>query len=132
MEMEVVMRTALMLLLCLLLAATCLGQSASAKWQVATITEAKVHPPTAGDDSSTARYDVTVRVEKTEYVVLYVAPDGSLPDTARYRLGQDVPVLVGIDTIKYNDMTGTTREVPILSRRNIPTVTTAKKPDGKR
>ena len=126
------MRTVLMLLMSLSLATTCLGQSSAAKWKVATITEVKLHSPTAGNDSSTVQYEVTARIENTEYVVLYVVPDNSLPDTARYRLGQDVPVLVGTDTIKYNDMTGTAREVPILSRRNIPTVTTAKKPDGKR
>jgi len=121
------MRKALTLLLSLLLAATCLAQSSAAKWKVATITGVKVHEPAAGNESSAAaQYEVTARVENTEYVVLYVAPAGSLPDTARYRLGQDVPVLVGTDTIKYNDMTGTTREVPILSRRNLPTSTPAK------
>jgi len=125
------MRTALMLLLSLSLAATCLAQSSAAKWKVATIMGVKVHEPAAGNESSAAaQYEVTARVENTEYVVLYVAPAGSLPDTPRYRLGQDVPVLVGTDTIKYNDMTGTAREVPILSRRKIPT-TAAKKPDDK-
>jgi len=126
------MRKALTLLLSLLLAATCLAQSSAAKWKVATITEVKLHSATAGNNSFTVQYEVTAKIGNTEYVVLYVAPDGSLPDTARYRLGQDVPVLVGIDTIKYNDMTGTIREVPILSRRSIPSVTTAQKPDGKR
>jgi hypothetical protein len=124
--MEVVMRTALTLLLSLLLAATCLCQSSTAKWKVATITGVKLHEPAAGNDSSAPQYEVTSKIEDTEYVVLYVAPAGSLPDTARYRLGQDVPVLVGTDAIKYNDMTGTTREVPILSRRNLPTSTPAK------
>jgi hypothetical protein len=128
--MEVVMRRALMLLMSLSLATICLGQSASARWQVATITEAKLHSPTAGNDSSTVQYEVTARIENTEYVVLYVAPAGSLPDVARYRLGQDVPALVGTDTIKYSDLTGTTRDVPILSRRKIPT-TAGKKPDDK-
>lgn len=125
------MRTALMLVLYLLLAATCLGQSSAAKWKMASITGVKVHEPATGNDSSATQYEVTSKVEDTEYVVLYVAPAGSLPDIARYRLGQDVRVLVGTDTIKYNDITGTTREVPILSRRKIPT-TAAKKPDGKR
>ena len=124
------MRTALMLLMSLSLATTCLGQSSAAKWKVATITEVKLHSPTTGNDSSTVQYEVTARIENTEYVVLYVAPAGSLPDVARYRLGQDVPVLVGTDTIKYSDLTGTTREVLILSRRKIPT-TAAKKPDDK-
>jgi len=124
------MRTALMLVMSLLLATTCLGQSSAAKWKVATITGVKVHEPAAGNDSSAPQYEVTSKVEDTEYVVLYVVPAGSLPDMVRYRLGQEVPVLVGTDTIKYSDMTGTTREVPILSRRKIPT-TAAKKPDDK-
>ena len=124
------MRTALTLLLSLLLAVTCFGQSSAAKWKVATITGVKVHEPAAGNDSSAPQYEVTSRIENTEYVVLYVAPQGSPPDIARYRLGQDIPVLVGTDTIKYSDLTGTTREVPILSRRKIPT-TAAKKPDDK-
>jgi hypothetical protein len=124
------MRRALILLLSAMLAPLCLGQSSAAKWKVATITGVKVHEPAAGNDSSATQYEVTSKVEDTEYVVLYVAPAGSLPDVARYRLGQDVPVLVGTDTIKYSDLTGTTREVPILSRRKIPT-TAAKKPDDK-
>jgi hypothetical protein len=129
--MEVVMRTALMLLMSLALVTTCLAQSSAAKWKVATIMGVKVHEPAAGTELSAAQYEVTARVENTEYVVLYVAPAGSLPDTPRYRLGQDVLVLVGTDTIKYNELGGITREVPILSRRNIPAVTMAKKPDGK-
>ena len=125
------MRRALILLLSVMLAPLCLGQSSAAKWKVATITGVKVHEPAARNESSAAaQYEVTARVENTEYVVLYVAPDGTLPDIARYRLGQDVPVLVGTDTIKYSDLTGTTREVLILSRRKIPT-TAAKKPDDK-
>ena len=125
------MRRALILLLSVMLAPLCLGRSSEAKWKVATITGVKVHEPAAGNDSFATQYEVTSKVEDTEYVVLYVAPAGSLPDVARYRLGQEVPVLVGTDTIKYSDLTGTTREVPILSRRKILT-TAAKKPDGKR
>ena len=128
--MEVVMRKALIWLLSLLLGTICLAQSSTAKWKVATITGVKVHEPAAGNNSSAPQYEVTSKIEDTEYVVLYVAPPGSLPDVAQYRLGQEIPVLVGTDTIKYNDMTGTTREVRILSRRQIPTTAT-KKPDDK-
>jgi len=120
------MRTVLMLLMSLSLAATCLAQSSAAKWKVATIMGVKVHEPVAGNESSAAQYEVTAKIENTEYVVLYVAPSGSVPDIVRYHLGQEVPVLVGTDTIKYNDITGTTREVRILSRRNLPTSTPAK------
>ena len=124
------MRTVLMLFLPLLLASACLGQSPAAKWKVATITGVKVHELAAGKEPSATEYEVTSRIENVEYVVLYAAPPGKIPDMVRYRLGQEVPVLVGTDTIKYNDMTGTTREVPILSRRTIPT-TTAEKPEDK-
>jgi len=120
------MRTVLILLMSLSLAATCLAQSSAAKWKVATIMGVKVHEPVAGNESSAAQYEVTAKIENTEYVVLYVAPSGSVPDIVRYHLGQEVPVLVGTDTIKYNDITGTTREVRILSRRNLPTSTPAK------
>ncbi len=125
------MRSALTMLLSLFLAVACFGQLSAAKWKVATITGVKVHEPAVGSDSSAPQYEVTSRVDNTEYVVLYVAPVGTLPDIARYRLGQDIPVLVGTDSIKYNDMTGTTREVPILSRRTIPS-SAAKKLDDKR
>jgi len=89
---------------------------------------AKVHQSTAGDDSFSRQYDVTVRVGTTEYVVLYVAPEVGLIDTVRYRLGEDLLVLVGPENIKYNEMTGSTREVTILHHRDLPVITTAKKP----
>jgi hypothetical protein len=63
------MRTALAWLFSLLLAATCLAQSSTAKWKVATITGVKVHEPAAGNDSSATQYEVTSKVEDTEYVV---------------------------------------------------------------
>ncbi len=114
------MRVAVTLLFSLVMVASSFGQSASAKWQVATIMEVKAHPAAAGEvTSEEVRYDITLRVGNTEYVVLYVPPDGTLKEIVKYRLGIDGLVLVGADTIKYNDMLGTTREVPILSRRTV-------------
>ena|SRR5208337_1623879 len=114
------MRTPVRLLLfSFVIWASCLGQSPSAKWQVATIMEVKSHPLAAGQDADAIRYDVTVRVGNTEYVVLYVPPEGSFKEAVKYQLGIDGLVLVGADTIKYNDMLGTTHEVPIISRRTI-------------
>ena len=95
------------------------AKSSSEKWQVATIMDVTVHPPASGGDANAIAYDVTVRVGNTEYVVLYVPPEGSFRDAVRYRLGIDSLVLVGTDTIKYNDMLGKTYEVPIISRRTI-------------
>jgi len=94
-------------------------KSSSEKWQVATVMDVKVHLPAPGGDANAITYDVTVRVGNTEYVVLYVPPEGSFKDAVKYRLGIDSLVLVGKDTIKYNDMLGTTYEVPIISRRTI-------------
>ena len=91
----------------------------SAKWQVATIMEVKIHLPAAGEDANAIQYDVTVRVGDTEYVVLYVPPDGGFKEGVKYKLGIGGLVLVGTDTIKYNDDLGNTREVRIISRRSI-------------
>ncbi len=117
------MKRILILLFPLVVAVWCLGQSPPAKWQVATIMASKAHVPAPGEDSSVVRYDVTLRVANTEYVVLYAPPDGTPKDIVKYRLGIDGLVLVGTDTIKYNDMLGITREVSIISRRNIPSAT---------
>ncbi len=66
---------------------------------------AKAHPPLAEEENApSVRYDVTLKVGNTEYVVLFVPPDGTLRDIVQYRLGMDGLVLVGADTIKYNDM----------------------------
>ena len=46
-------------------------------WQVATIMEVKAYPLAAGEDASSVRYDVTVRVGSAEYVVLYVPRHGA-------------------------------------------------------
>jgi hypothetical protein len=80
---------------------------------------AKLHQPASGEnDPGVVRYDVTLRVGNIEYVVLYTPPDQS--NIVEYRLGRDGLVLVGTDTIKFNDMLGRPREVPILRRQTIP------------
>ncbi len=114
------MRSAATFLLTCAIALACFGQSPAPKWQVATLLAVKAHPPAAEEDASLVRYEVTLQVADTEYVVLYAPPDGTLRDVVQYRLGRDGLVLIGADTIKYNDMLGRTREVPILSRRTIP------------
>ena len=95
------------------------AKSSSPKWEVATIMAVKTYSPVEGEDPATLRYYVTVRVGKTEYVVLYVPPNGMDKELIVGRLGIDGLVLVGKDTIKYNDDLGNTHEVPIISRRAI-------------
>ena len=90
------------------------GQSTS-KYQVGTITEVKVHQTAGSGASAAASYDVSVKVGDTIYVVLYTQPLGELP--AKYSTGHELLVLVGKNTITYNDMLGRSLQVPIESRR---------------
>jgi len=90
------------------------GQSTS-KYQVGTITEVKAHHAGGNGASDAASYDVSVKVGDTTYVVLYTPALGE--DTVKYAAGRDLLVLVGKNTITYNDILGRSFAVPIESRR---------------
>jgi hypothetical protein len=90
------------------------GQSAS-KYQVGTITEVKVHHSAGGDASQTVSYDVSVKVGDTVYLVLYAPPLGE--ETVKYAAGRELLVLVGKNTITYNDILGQSFAVPIESQK---------------
>ena len=98
-----------------LLTLSAFGQTTS-KWQIAIITEIK--PRTAAGDSASdrPRYDVSVKVGDTIYTVLYTQPWGELP--AKYATGHELLVLVGKNTITYNDMLGRSLQVPIESQKS--------------
>ncbi len=89
------------------------GQSTS-KYQVGTITEVKAHLA-AENASDTASYDVSVKVGGTIYVVLYTPALGE--DTVKHAAGRDLLVLVGKNTMTYNDILGRSYEVPIKSQK---------------
>ncbi len=95
------------------LAALC--QSAP-KYQVGTITAVKPHPEGEGNEarSDPTSYDVSLQIDDTVYVVLYKPPLST--NTVKYAGGRSILVLVGENTITYNDMLGRSLEVPILSR----------------
>jgi len=99
------------------------GQSTS-KYQVGTITEVKAHQAAGSGASDTVSYDVSVKVGDTVYVVLYTPALGE--DTVKYAAGRDLLVLVGKNTITYNDILGRSFAVPIEGR------TTAAKPKQSR
>ncbi len=109
--------------MCVCLAAFPLwGQSSakpSPKYEVATITDVQSHRE-AG--SGVVSYDVSVRVGKTIYQVVYTPPLGS--DTVKYAAGRELLVQVNEKTITYNDILGESLEVPIVSQRS-----TGKLPD---
>jgi hypothetical protein len=90
------------------------GQSTS-KYQVGTITEVKVHQTAGSGTSDAASYDVSVKVSDTIYVVLYTPPLGE--ETVKYSAGRDLLVLLGKNTITYNDILGRSFAVPIESQK---------------
>ena len=99
-----------------LLALAALGQSTS-KYQVGMITEVKPRQATGDGTSDPTSYDVSVKVGDTIYVVLYTQPLGEIP--AKYETGRELLVLVGKNTITYNDMLGRSLQVPIESQRPV-------------
>ncbi|MGB2603820.1 MAG: hypothetical protein WBC78_09505 [Candidatus Sulfotelmatobacter sp.] len=106
-------RLIVLVTLCVLTLAA-LGQSTS-KYQVAIITEVNARQVADDSASDTASYDVSVKVGDTIYVVLYTPPLGELPP--KYAIGRELLVLVGKNTITYNDMLGRSLQVPIESQR---------------
>ncbi len=100
-------------------AVACAGQTVSPKYQVGHVIAVKAHQPSPGDDSRVVRYDVTLKIGATEYTVLYTPPEGT--DVVKYKLGHDGLFFVGKETIRFNDILGRTREVPILRRRPLAT-----------
>ena len=99
------------------------GQSTS-KYQVGTITEVKAHQAAGRGVSDAASYDVAVKVGDTIYVVLYTPPLGE--ETVKYSAGRDLLVLLGKNTITYNDILGRSQEVPIISQKPATTMSQSK------
>jgi hypothetical protein len=90
------------------------GQCTS-KYQVGTITEVKAHQAAGSGASDAASYDVSVKVGDTIYVVLYTPALGE--ETVKYAAGRDLLVLVGKNTITYNDILGRSFAAPIESQK---------------
>ena len=87
----------------------------TSKYQVGTIAEVKPHQTAGSGASDAASYDVSVKVGDTVYVVLYTPALGE--DTVKYAAGRDLLVLVGKNTITYNDILGRSFAVPIESQK---------------
>ena len=83
------------------------------KYELATITDVKTDQNSSPD---VVRYDVSLKVGDTIYVVLYTPPLGM--NTVKYVAGRELLVLVGKKAITYNDILGQSQEVPILSQRS--------------
>ena len=100
---------------CILLTTLPAVCQSTSKYQVATITEVKVHQATGSGVSNAASYDVSVKVGDIVYVVLYTPALGE--ETVKYAAGRELLVLVGKNTITYNDILGRSFEVPIESQK---------------
>ena len=87
----------------------------SSKYQVGMITEVKARQLAGDSASDPTSYDISVKVGDTIYVVLYTPPLGELPP--KYERGREILVLIGKNTITYNDMLGRSLQVPIESQR---------------
>ena len=84
------------------------------KYEPATIMNVMTHPQRTGANSSVTGYDISLRVGKTLYKVLYMPPSGAYG--AQYSAGDEILVLVGSKTITFNDILGNSRKLPIMSR----------------
>ncbi len=98
-----------------LLTAASLWAQAPEKWTVGTVMAIKPHVASAAASEGAApQFEVTVRVGRTDYVVLYT----ELPGTpgVEYAVGRDAPVLIGAKTLSFRNKLGEKVDVPILSR----------------
>jgi hypothetical protein len=58
------------------LASPVVAQSQDSKYELGTVIAVKAHDP-AGSHDDTIAYDLTIRVGKTDYMILYTPPTGS-------------------------------------------------------
>ena len=86
-------------------------------WQAGTIVDVKPHEAASGENQATGLYDVSVRVGKKIYVVLFDSKNGQ--DQAQYYVGMNRTVLVDGDTLKFNDLLGRTHSLPIVRSKDV-------------
>ena len=91
---------------------TALGQTSSSDFQPATVMAVAAHPKT-GQADEVARYDVSVKVGDTMYVVLYTPPNGA--NGVEYASGMNLLVSVGSDSLTFNRQ-GKATQVPIVRK----------------
>jgi hypothetical protein len=95
----------------------------SSKYVVGTIVEVTPVQSTVEASESTPFYHISVKVKDTVYVVRYNTSSGN--ESVKYLSGMQLPVLVGEDTIKFNDLLGKSYEVPIIKKKPV-TISQAK------
>jgi hypothetical protein len=99
---------------CLLLSTFPAFSQPVTKYELGTIMAVKPHTTEAGVSDDT-RYDISLKVGGTMYLVLYT-PTLGMSDV-KYWAGRDLLVFVGEKTVTFNDVLGHPREVRIISRK---------------
>ena len=87
----------------------------AAQNQIATVVAVNPHSSDAATDSPALSYDLSVQIGNRIYVVLYTPPLGL--QTAKYAAGRQVLVLVGEESLTFNDISGNAVEAAILTHR---------------
>ena len=96
-----------------------LCQTASPKYQPGTVLAVQRHQESPSSPQNTpARYDVTVQVDDTVYVVLYTPPYGS--NTVEYSVGLEMLFAVGNDVLILPGKRDRQEELPILRKNKLP------------
>ena len=106
-----------MSLICICLSTLPVFCESGSKYEVATITNVTPHQAADNKPSDPVRYDVSVKVGDTVFLVLYTDTLGT--STVRFAAGRELLVHVGKDTITYNDILGRSQEVPIISQKPV-------------
>jgi len=96
-----------------------LCQTGSPKYVPGTVLHVQRHEESLSSPQSTpARYDVTVQIEDTVYVVLYTPPYGS--NTVEYSVGLGMLFAVGNDVLILPGKRDRQEELPILRKNKLP------------
>jgi hypothetical protein len=113
------MRKVMLMLLVCSISSLAFSQS-TPKYQAATVLN--VVAVQSAHDEAPSVYHISVKLDDTVYVVRYVSEDGA---SVKYLAGTQLPILVGEDTIRFNDLLGHSHEVPIVKKRSA-TIASAK------
>jgi hypothetical protein len=116
---EVIVLKTLSLLLLSVSSLSAFGQAPTPKYQRGTITAVSAHQNAPSEPASdVARYDVSVKIGNTLYVVLYTPRNGA--NSVEYSPGIDMLFSVGDDALTFNSKLSGTTEAPILRREILP------------
>ena len=102
------------LFLCLPMLVLAQTSATTSGYQPATIIAVNPHPSGGNSNPDDALYEVSVKVNRTLYIVVTKSPPPS--GMIQYAVGREVLVRVGDDTITWNDILGQSHDVPIISR----------------